>query len=299
VADQATSRATVPGVPAPRPAAVAVTRPTERIATRRRYVMCPPEYFAVAYAINPWMDPTAPVDRALARAQWEALRSTYRRLGHEVSVVEPVPGQPDMVFAANAALVVGGHALGARFRHPQRRGEEPAFAEWLTAAGVAVRRAQYVNEGEGDFLVAGTRPDAPVLAGSGFRTDPASHAEVAGVLGREVVSLVLVDPRFYHLDTALAVLDDATAVVVPEAFAPESYARVEQLFPELLLATPDDAEAFGVNAVSDGRHVVLEAAATSLAERIAERGFVPVPVDTSELRKAGGSVKCCTMELHG
>jgi len=299
VADQATARATVPGVPAPRPAAVAATRPAERIPTRRRYVMCPPEHFAVAYAINPWMDPTAPVDRALARAQWETLRSTYRRLGHEVSDVEPVPGLPDMVFAANAALVIGGHALGARFRHPQRRGEEPAFAEWLTAAGIAVRRAEYVNEGEGDFLVAGTRPDAPVLAGSGFRTDPASHAEVAGVLGREVVSLVLVDPRFYHLDTALAVLDDTTAVVVPEAFAPESYARVEQLFSELLLATPDDAEVFGVNAVSDGRHVVLEAAATSLAERIAERGFVPLPVDTSELRKAGGSVKCCTMELHG
>lgn len=265
-----------------------------RAARARRYLLCPPRHFEVSYRINPWMSLTTEVDRSLAEAQWTALRDTYLRLGHRVELIEPVAGLPDLVFAANAGLVVDGRALVSRFRHEERAGEEAVFHEWFRRRGFAPVQASRCNEGEGDYLSTGHE----ILAGSGFRTDPRGHAEVARRTGRRVVALELVDPRFYHLDTALAVLDDDTIAYYPGAFAPRSRATLERRFPDAIIATEDDAVAFGLNACSDGRHVVLAAGATGLASQLVARGYEPVPVDTSELQKAGGSVKCCTLELR-
>jgi N-dimethylarginine dimethylaminohydrolase len=267
---------------------------TERVARPRQFLMCRPEHFEVRYRINPWMRPGTLVDRDRAIAQWEALRQAYLDLGHRVDLLDPVPGLPDMVYAANGATVVGGVVLGARFRHAERAPEAAAHRAWFTAAGFPVVEPEFVNEGEGDLLVVGD----VVLAGSGFRTDPRAHAEAAAVLGREVVGLQLVDPHYYHLDTAMAVLDDATIAWLPEAFAPSSQDVVRSRFPDALVADPRDAAVLGLNAVSDGRHVVLPAQARRLAAAVAERGFTPVPVDLSELLKGGGGPKCCTLEVR-
>jgi arginine dihydrolase len=273
----------------PRPVAA-----PEPVARPRHYVMCRPDHFEVRYAINPWMRPGEPVDRERAMAQWDALRRTYVDLGHRVDLIEPVPGLPDMVYAANGATVVDGVVLGARFRHRERAAEAVAYRTWFAAAGFPVVEPEFVNEGEGDLLVAGD----VVLAGHGFRTDPRAHAEAAAALGREVVALELVDPRFYHLDTAVAVLDDATIAWLPEAFAPASQEVLRARFPDAVVADPADAAVLGLNAVSDGRHVVLPAQATGLAAALAERGYTPVPVDLSELLKGGGGPKCCTLEVR-
>jgi N-dimethylarginine dimethylaminohydrolase len=266
-----------------------------RAATRREYLMCPPTHFDVRYAINPWMDPAKPVDQPLALLQWERLRHVYEGLGHRVELIDPVPGLPDMVFAANGGLVYGGRALGARFTFPERQAEGPAYLAWLRSAGLdLVAEPTHVNEGEGDFVVVGDR----VLAGTGYRTDPGAHAEAAAVLGAEVVSLELVDPRFYHLDTCLATLDDSNIAYYPGAFSAASLEVLRALYPHAVLASSADAEAFGLNCVSDGLHVVIAQAATGLIRQLADAGYLPVPVDLSELLKAGGSVKCCTMELR-
>jgi N-dimethylarginine dimethylaminohydrolase len=260
----------------------------------RRFAMCRPRYFEVSYTINPWMQLSRPVDRALALRQWEELRATYVRLGHRVDDIAPEPGLPDLVFAANAGLVIGGRALASRFRHDERRAEEAVFVDWFRARGLLTRQATLCNEGEGDYLVT----SRGILAGSGFRSDTDAHREVAAFFGRPVIPLTLVDPRFYHLDTALAVLDDETIAYWPGAFSPASRAVLRRRFPDAVEASEDDAVAFGLNACSDGRHVVMAAGATGLARRLAGRGFEPVLVETSELQKAGGSAKCCTLELR-
>ena len=277
----------------PDPVSVGARTPV-RTATPRHYLMCPPTYFTVEYAINPWMQPGIDVDRRRALAQWDALRRTYLDLGHRVDLLAPMPGLPDMVFAANGATVVDGTVLAARFRHPQRAAEAVAHATWFRRAAAHVVEPEFVNEGEGDLLVVGDL----ILAGHGFRTDPRAHAEAARVFGREVVSLELVDPRFYHLDTAVAVLDATTIAWLPEAFRPASRALLQELFPDAVVADAADAAVLGLNAVSDGRHVVLPIRATRLAAAVAERGFVPVPVDLSELLKGGGGPKCCTLEVR-
>ncbi len=270
-----------------------------RAATQRHYLMVRPTYFEVAYSINPWMDPTKPIDRELAIAQWEGLRDLLLHLGHRVSEVDPVPGLPDMVFVSNGATVLGGRALVARFLHGQRSAESAAYLEWFAAQGYhPVRQAQWVNEGEGDYLVAPVGPSLGMLAGSGFRTDAKAHAEAEEYFGVPMIGLTLVDPRFYHLDTALAVLGEDLIMYYPQAFADDSRLLLEELYPDAITASPGDAAAFGLNARSDGLHVVLPQAATGLIAQLSSRGFEPVGVDLSELQKAGGSVKCCTLELR-
>jgi N-dimethylarginine dimethylaminohydrolase len=260
----------------------------------RHYVMTPPTFFAVEYAINPWMDPTTTVDTHRALDQWESLRRTYKELGHTVELVEPVAGLPDMVYAANGGVLVGGHAVVARFAYPQRTAEEDAYAEWMVRHGFVPTHTEHVNEGQGDFLVVG-----PILlAGHGFRTDIRAHAEIAHAVGRPVVSLRLVDQRFYHLDTVLTVLDDTTVAYYPPAFDAASVGCLRALFPDAIEVSEADAHVLALNAVSDGRNVVLPAAATGFADQLRAAGFDPVGVDLSELLKGGGSVKCCTLEVH-
>lgn len=268
--------------------------PPLRTARARRFLMCPPTHFDVAYSINPWMEPSKPTDTDLAVVQWERLRSLFHGLGHEVELITPLPGMLDMVFAANGATVVGGKVLLARFRYPQRRAEESAYLAWFQDRGYDLRVAEHINEGEGDYLVTGER----ILAGTGFRTDRSSHEEAQEFLGRPVVTLTLVDPRFYHLDTALAVLDHEEIMYYPAAFSPESQALLRELYPTAILADRVEAEVFGLNAVSDGRHVLLAQQATHLMKELWSRGFVPIGVDLSELLKAGGGAKCCTLELR-
>jgi len=272
--------------------------------------MCPPTHFEVVYAINPWMDVNVPVDRGRAIVQWQALKAAYEAHGHRVDVVAAVPGLPDMVYAANGGVVVDGRALAARFVFPEREPEGAAYEAWFRECGprygiTSLGQAVELDEGEGDLLLAGD----VVLAGTGFRTSRAAHAEVADRLGVDVLTLELVDPRFYHLDTALAVLDGGsrsgsswgapTIAYLPEAFSPRSQGVLRERYPDAVLATADDAVVLGLNAVSDGRHVFLTDKAIGLHARLRERGFAPVGIDLSELLKGGGSVKCCTLELRG
>ena len=269
--------------------------PRPREATPRRFLMCRPEHFDVTYAINPWMDPSMPVDTALAVAQWETLRSTYEGLGHRVDLISPVEGLPDMVYAANGGVVYDGKAVAASFTYAQRRPEGAAYHAWFDEVGIRPTiQAGSTNEGEGDFLVVGRL----ILAGTGFRTSVAAHHEVREFFGAPVISLELVDPRFYHLDTAMAALDDRTIAYYPPAFSSASNAVLRQLFPDAIIATDADASVLGLNAVSDSHNVVLTDRAVALHERLRERGFNPVGVDLSELLKGGGSVKCCTLEVR-
>ncbi|GAA2518342.1 amidinotransferase [Pilimelia columellifera subsp. columellifera] len=271
----------------------------QREPRRRTYLMCSPEHFAVEYVINPWMDTSVAVDAAAAVAQWERLRQTLVGLGHEVHTLNPQVGLPDMVFAANGAFVVDGVAYGARFKYPQRSAEAKSHQEFYeTNPGWGFVAPTVVNEGEGDFAYLPDAHGGLILAGHGFRTETAAHAEAQEALGRPVVSLRLVDPAFYHLDVALAALDDANIVYYPEAFSPASRKVLAQLFPDAVVADEADARAFGINLVSDGRTVVLNTGSDALAAKLRAVGYETAQVDLSELKKGGGSVKCCVAELR-
>jgi len=279
-----------------------VTAPLKRatrVATPLTVLMCRPSHFTVSYRINPWMNPDSPTDTARAVAQWETLHDAFKQCDFEVHEIEPIEGLPDMVFAANGGLVIDGLAYSASFHYPQRQPEGPAYASWFEDAGYTVHRSTVVNEGEGDFLAIGDI----ILAGYGFRTDPASHEEAARVFGREVVPLRLVRPDFYHLDTALAVLDDRPGhehvAYLAAAFDAEGLAELRRRFPDAIEVDEEDAAVFGLNAVSDGLHVITASRAAGFHDQLRAHGYEPIGVDLSELLLGGGGVKCCTLALRG
>lgn len=274
------------------------TATAQNIPTRtpvaKSVLMCRPDHFTVVYRINPWMDPELPTDTSLAVRQWQTLYDTYIQLGFDVQLIDGVEGLPDMVYAANGGFVIDGIAYGASFTYPQRQPEGPAYMEWFGANGFDVRVPEEINEGEGDFLpVKGV-----ILAGTGFRSASNSHEEVSRIFGREVVTLNLVNPAFYHLDTAIAILDDENIAYLPSAFDEAGNAKLQELFPEAILVSEEDAAVLGLNSFSDGYNVVIAKRAVGFEQQLRERGYNPIGVDLSELLLGGGGVKCCTLELR-
>lgn len=279
------------------------TAAATRIQQHRSYLMCRPEHFVVSYTINPWMEPAKPTDTAKALAQWQVLHDTYVALGHDVHLIDPIPGLPDMVYTANGGFVIDGLAYGAKFRFAERAPEGPAFMEWFRDNGFEVAEPVEVNEGEGDFLLVGDT----ILAGTGFRSTGDSHRELGEVFGKEVVSLTLTDPRFYHLDTAISVLDPvegpggverANIAYLPAAFDARSRGILAERFPDAILVADSDGAVFGLNSASDGLNVLISPRATGFEAQLRERGYHPVLVDLSELLLGGGGIKCCTLELR-
>jgi len=270
----------------------------ERVATHRTVLMCRPSHFTVSYRINPWMHPDVPTDTSLAVRQWETLYAKYLELGFDVQLIEGLPGLPDMVYAANGGYVLDGIAYGAKFQYPERQPEGPAYMEWFAANGLTVAEPVSTNEGEGDFLLVGET----IYAGTGFRSDAASHDELRRIYQREVVTLKLVDPAFYHLDTAFAVLDSTggpgSVAFLPKAFDAASLDILDERFPDAIHVNDADAAVLGLNSFSDGKNVVIASRAADFERQLIERGFTPHGVDLSELLLGGGGVKCCTLELR-
>jgi len=274
-----------------------------RIAQHRTYLMCRPEHFTVSYSINPWMEPAKPTDTARAVRQWQTLHDAYLALGHDVHLIDPVEGLPDMVYTANGGFLIDGIAYGPKFRFAERAGEEGPFMSWFAENGYRVAEPVEVNEGEGDFLLVGDT----ILAGTGFRSTGHSHREVGEVFGREVLTLTLTDPRFYHLDTAISVLDPvegpggvdrANIAYLPGAFDDASRAILEERYPDAILVSDEDGGVFGLNSASDGLNVFISPRAIGFEAQLRERGYNPVLIDLSELLLGGGGIKCCTLELR-
>ena len=130
-------------------------------AARPRFLMCRPQYYAVSYSINPWMDPQGWAAEGsdlgeAAHREWAALHAALLDKGATIECVDPKPNLPDLVFTANAAIVLDGKALLSRFRHPERKPEEPVFADALQAqAGldaVELLPGDMIQEGAGDCI---------------------------------------------------------------------------------------------------------------------------------------------------
>ena len=269
-----------------------------------RFLMCAPNYFGVEYVINPWMEgKLGGVVMQTAHEQWQTLYNILTQtLAVETVLVPPQPGLPDIVFTANAASVRNGVAVPARFRYPERQGEEPFYRKSLLSAGYTIRDlpSGIAFEGAGDALFYDSETEiSRLFAAHGFRTDRESHEFLAQTFGVEVVSLQLVNPCFYHLDTCFCPLPGGFVLWHPAAFDSESQEKVRSVIPadKLYAVSGADATAFACNAVGIGNHVVMNAATESLKSQLLTWGLTLHTAGLSEFMKAGGSAKCLTLRL--
>jgi len=274
-----------------------------------RFLMCPPRHFAVSYSINPWMDPDAWAGggaalHAAAQQQWLGLRRALSRAGAAIELVPPAPGLPDLVFTANAAVVLGGKAALARFRHGERAGEEPVFAtafRELAARGLIADTLEMPEgltfEGAGDCLFDAQR--RLFWLGCSFRSDAAAGAVLERYFGLPCVTLPLASANFYHLDTALCALPCGAVIYYPDAFTQAALAAIhEHVAPaERIALARADAECFAANAVCAGQTIVLSSASTALRGALEERGYNVIETPLDVFQKSGGSACCLTLRL--
>lgn len=268
--------------------------------------MCEPAHFAISYAINPWMEPAkwAAAAHAVAEQQWAGLEAALRASGAAIDHVVPQAGLPDLVFTANAAVVLDGIALLARFRHPERQGEEPVFAaafEGLRKRGLIERAVTLpdgvVMEGAGDCLFDEARN--LFWMGFGQRSERRAVDVVAATFGLQVVPLQLVDPRFYHLDTAFCPLPSGDVIYHAGAFTDEGRFEIAKRMPESkrIVLSDEEATQFSANAVCVGHTIVMSRCTDGLRKRLERRGYqvAAAPLDT--FLGSGGSAACLTLRI--
>jgi len=279
------------------------------MSTTARFLMCRPDHFAVDYAINPWMNPTswARESKILVDAsqrEWAALHRALAGLGAAIELVPPAPHLPDLVFTANAAVVLDRKAVLARFRYGERRGEEEPFESGFRALQsrglidtVTKLPGHLVLEGAGDCVWDRTRN--LFWMGYGPRSDRDTTGPIGDVFEVDTVALELVDPRFYHLDTALCPLSRGEVMFVPAAFTPEGLARIrERVAPEQRIEVPmEDACRLAANAVCVGDTIVTSACGKRLHRQLEEHGYGVITTPLPSFLRSGGAAFCLTLRL--
>ncbi len=264
-----------------------------------RILMCPPHHYDVDYVINPWMEGNIHrSSRERAESQWNKLYEVLKRHA-TVELVTPEKGWPDMVFAANAGLVLGDRVVLSRFLHPERQGEEPYFEKWFEDNGLTVHKLpeSLPFEGAGDALI--DRAGGWLWAGYGFRSELDSHPYLADWLDVEVLSLRLVDNRFYHLDTCFCPLEGGYLMYYPPAFDAYSNRLIEMRVPadKRIVVGEVDAINFACNTVNIDQVVVMNQASDALKKTLGDRGFTVEETPLTEFLKAGGAAKCLTLKV--
>ncbi|MBN2320244.1 MAG: TIGR00300 family protein [Acidobacteria bacterium] len=267
--------------------------------SRASLLMCSPTFFDVQYVINPWMEGNiGKVVRSRARKQWDAL---YRILSDrsDVQIVDPIAGQPDMCFVANAGLKIENLFVPSLFRVPQRVPEVPVYAEWIKSRGIEIRDIpdDCTFEGEGDALF---QPGKDILwAGYGVRSSLTSHRYLTEFFKCPVYSLRLVDERFYHLDTCFVPLPGGRVMYYPAAFDKRSRDLIRDHFePSNRVEVGDeDAQHFCCNAVRIGNTLVANHASDALRRKLEGWDLEVITTDLNEFILAGGAAKCLCLLL--
>jgi len=259
----------------------------------RELLLCPPDHYGIEYEINPWMSRARGADAPVAQKQWKDLHATLSKLDSKIHLIAPQPRLPDMVFTANAGLTVGQKFIPSNFRHQERAGEAPHFAKWMGSHGYEViwLPENLYFEGEGDALFGGD----VLFCGYKFRSDIQSHRAIADRLGGLVISVELVDPRFYHLDTCFCPLPDGSAVWFPAAFDDYGQHAIRDHVRDLIDVEPEESVHFCCNAVVLDRDIVLPQGAPKLVATLEERGYRCHQLAMTEFIKAGGACKCLVM----
>jgi N-dimethylarginine dimethylaminohydrolase len=273
----------------------------------KHFLMCEPRFFDVCYVINPWMEGNlGKVNKALAKKQWQNLYDIVSKLV-SVSLIEPVAGLPDMVFTANAGLVQikeDGKKefpkkifIASSFRHTERRPEAKFFEQFFSTRGYRVQHLQKetIFEGAGDALF---DSQGRLWVGSGIRSEAQALDEIIAVLDVEARGLELIDPHWYHLDTAFCPLPEGQAIAYEKAFARKSVAALNDAYGEnIIWVSEPDAKNFACNAICIDQTIIMHLASAELKSALVQRGFEVIEANVSEFLKSGGACKCLTLEI--
>jgi N-dimethylarginine dimethylaminohydrolase len=260
----------------------------------REVLMCRPDYFEIAYSINPWMDTHHQPDALILEREYDALIEAHEATGRKIHFLDPVAGLPDMTYTANQALVRGKKAVLGNLP-PQRAPETGHTRRWLEANGFEVVDCPYRFSGQGDAVPTGT---GAVIKGREWRSDPRSDDFVRDFLGYEVIPIHTVSDRWYDDDLVVGAIRPGLIAVCLDALDSDSQARLKDRSDlELIPVSLKEAEHYALNLVSDGTTVMLAEGTPNLASELQRRGLQVVTRNISQLKLGGGGIRCTTLAL--
>lgn len=261
-----------------------------------KILVCNPSFYQIDYEINPWMNISSKANSDLSILQWENLVSKLQSLGVDVETIDPIPQLPDMVFTANAGVLLNNYIILSNFKHKERQGEEEHFKQWFVKSGFRVTEFKkgIKFEGAGDCLV--TKDNNFVFMGYGFRSDLEAYSNsIWEEFGHRAFRLRLVDPYFYHLDTCFCPLNNNQILIYPGAFNKEDLGMLRKSDFELFCVPKEDAHNFACNAVVIGDNVLIPKGCPETRDILTQNYYIVHELDMSEFIKAGGACKCLTM----
>ncbi len=262
-----------------------------------KILMCEPKYYNISYEINPWMSKKILVDNSKAISQWEHFKETLHSCNIDVQLIQPVDGLPDLVFTANAALMINNKAYLSNFRYNERKKEAYYNKLWFTEQHIAIDEYSFTSnhyfEGEGDALFAGPHK---LFVGYGFRSEKAYFLHLQQTLNLKIIYCELVNPYFYHLDTCFCPLNENTALWWPHAFSESSQSSIRNAI-DVIDVSEEEAKRFCCNAVVANKNVIMPSNCNKTKKQLEDRGFNVFCCDMSEYIKAGGACKCLTLIL--
>ena len=262
--------------------------------------------------LNPYSVKTNQPDRLKAAEEFLAIQDALRKSGVTIVKVDSPENCQDGIYTANWGLCRGDKAILSSLPN-MRSGEEIYAREALEGEGFEVIPAPYLFSGQGDALPCGNL----LFAGTGYRTDPRMHKFIADELGFEVISLQTVpeldstgkpvinavtglpNSYFYDIDLAISILTPELIAWCPEAFTPESQAKIRSIteVEKIEVSLQETLEGFACNLISTGETVVMSNHAPELQAAIEARGLKTVTPEISELAKGGGYIRCTTLTL--
>lgn len=258
----------------------------------KKVLMCRPLYFSsLNYSINPWMKPGS-IDEEKSKKEWKKLYEVYKNLDIEVEVLDQQPDAPDMVFTTDQGIVNGKKVLLSRFKHKERRRESDYFRKWFLENGYIVNNLpeDIYFEGNGETFFWQDR----MFLGVGYRSDKKTASFMSKFFDREVITLELVNPFFFHLDVALFPLNKDTIFYYPQAFSKLSREKLTKIVPNLIPFTNEEANGFCGNSITTDHHVVCQKGNPTFEKKLKKLGYKPVPVHLGEFIKSGGGAHCLT-----
>ena len=275
-----------------------------------KLLMCPPEYFAVVYEINQWMQPQAWRDnpdqlKQIAGEEWQNLYDTFKTLGIAIDLIKPEQEVPDLVFTANAAIILDQRVLLASFRYKERQPEQRYFAQYfhkLKDDGLVQSIDEFpqniFQEGAGDCIWDSYHK--LFWAGYGPRSSKEACSYIEKYYAKEVIALELLSSRFYHLDLSLSALKNGEILYYPDAFSAASQNTIKERVQadQLIALDKEDAYNFVCNLVNFGDKIILSHCSDKLKNILQERGYSVISTPVDKFGLSGGSVCCLTLKLN-
>lgn len=262
----------------------------------KKILLCPPQYYDIEYEINPWMDVKRKANKDKVYAEYASLKQKFDELGIEYSEIEPQPGLPDMVYAANYGFAEGQKFIKANFMYPERRKEADFAQEYLEKLGYETLTipSDIFFEGQGDLL----KTSNQYFFGWGKRSQPTAKPYLETLLNQPLIDFELINPYYYHLDTCFAPLNDTTVMINQRSFKPEGLKKIYETFANVIETSEQDNQFLCCNLVVWEKNIIVGKGITAATvNTLQEFGFTTHQIDTTEYLKGGGSVKCLSLEL--